>query len=93
VSVHIELPGPLRDLAGGRSVIEVDGDARTAGDVLAALRRDYPIVYDRIMTERGEVRPHINVFVGNEAIRSVDGLATRVEDGDAITIIPAVSGG
>jgi sulfur-carrier protein len=93
MSITVRLPGPLRELADGLASIELDGRVHTAGDVLDALRREYPGVYDRIMTEQGDVRPHVNVFVGNEAIRSSDGLATRVDDGAEVVILPAVSGG
>jgi molybdopterin synthase sulfur carrier subunit len=50
-------------------------------------------VLDRVMTEQGAVREHVNVFVGEESIRFADGLATRVDDGDTILIVAAVSGG
>jgi molybdopterin converting factor small subunit len=50
-------------------------------------------VRDRILTEQGEVRPHVNVFVGDQSIRDTGGLATPVPDGAEIAIIPAVSGG
>jgi molybdopterin converting factor small subunit len=45
------------------------------------------------MTEQGVVREHVNVFVGEDSIRFADGLATRVDDGDTIMIVAAVSGG
>ncbi len=48
---------------------------------------------DRVVDERGEMRPHVNVFVGVEAIRWTGGLATALPDGAEISIVPAVSGG
>ena len=48
---------------------------------------------DRILTEQGDVREHVNVFVGEESIRFASGLATPVADGDTIMIVAAVSGG
>lgn len=102
----IELPGALRELAGGRSKVVLgsgapgDGEAsrtgeglRTVGDALDALRREFPAVYDRIVTERGEVRTHVNLFVGVEEIRHTGGLSTRVGPEDHIVVLPAVSGG
>jgi sulfur-carrier protein len=50
-------------------------------------------VTDRVLTEQGELRRHVNVFVGEESIRFLNGLSTVVEDGDTIMIVPAVSGG
>jgi molybdopterin converting factor small subunit len=46
-----------------------------------------------VLTEQGELRRHVNVFVGEESIRFMNGLATTLDDGDTITIVPAVSGG
>jgi len=93
MSITVRLPGPLRQLAEGRTVVDLDGRPATAGAALAALRRQYPTVYHRIVTEQGDVRPHINVFVGDEDIRSLAGLETPVVDGTEIVILPAVSGG
>jgi molybdopterin converting factor small subunit len=50
-------------------------------------------VRDRVVTEQGEVRPHVNVFVGDESIRFTGGLDTAVTSGAEIHIVPAVSGG
>ena len=56
-------------------------------------RASGPALTDRVLTEQGELRRHVNVFVGEESIRFLDGLATRVDDGATIMIVPAVSGG
>jgi molybdopterin synthase sulfur carrier subunit len=63
------------------------------GAALQALREDYPAVYDRVVTERREVRPHVNVFVGREDIRWSGGLGTPLTDGSEVVILPSVSGG
>jgi molybdopterin converting factor small subunit len=63
------------------------------GAALDALWTLHPGVRDRIVTEQGEVRQHVNVFVGNESIRFTGGLDTAVPDGGEISIVPAVSGG
>ena len=63
------------------------------GEALAALWAVYPGVRDRVVDERGEVRQHVNVFVGDESIRFTGGLGTAVGDGAEIWIVPAVSGG
>jgi molybdopterin converting factor small subunit len=93
VSVSVVLPDQLRGLVPGGGVLEVGGDAGTVRGALEAVRRHHPAVYDRIVTERGEVRPHVNVFVGRDNIRWMEGLETRVQDGAEVVILPAVSGG
>ncbi len=87
------IPGPLRELAGNRGEVRVNGDAASASEALSLLWRECPGVRDRVLTELGEVRQHVNVFVDGESIRDTDGLATRVRDGTEIYILPALSGG
>ena len=87
------IPGPLRELAGDRGEVGVDGSAGTVGEALSLLWASCPAVRDRVMTELGEVRPHINIFVDGQSIRYSGGLETPVRDGAEISILPAVSGG
>jgi molybdopterin converting factor small subunit len=91
--IAVILPGPLSPLAGGRSRIVIEAAPADVGAALAALFRLHPAVQPRVVTEAGEVRPHVNVFVGSESIRYSGGLATPVPDGAEIVILPAVSGG
>lgn len=96
MSVTIELPGSLRDLNEGRSTVELGEAASTSatvGDALAALREVRPTVYDRLVTERGEVRTHVNLFVDGEEIRHTGGLDTPLGEEARIIVVPAVSGG
>jgi len=87
------IPSPLRDLAGGRSEVRLDGAASSVGEALNLLGRDYPKVRDRIVTELGEVRPHVNIFIDGDSFRDVGGLGAPVRNGAEILILPAVSGG
>ncbi len=93
MTVTIRLPGALRPLAGGRPSVPVAGAGTTVRDVFTHLRLDCPAVYDRIFTEQGELRPHVNVFVGRDDIRWSGGLDTPVPERAEVTILPAVSGG
>jgi sulfur-carrier protein len=61
--------------------------------VLADLWRQYPALRDRVVDEQSEVRQHVNIFVGEDAIRHASGLDTPVSQNDEIMIVPAVSGG
>jgi sulfur-carrier protein len=87
------IPGPLRELAGNRGEVHVDGEAQSISQALSLLWARYPAVRDRVITEQGEVRPHINIFVDGESIRDCGGLGCPVQDGAEIFILPAVSGG
>ncbi len=93
MSVTIVLPAQLRELAQGRATIALDAQPATVAEAFEALRVTSPGVYDRIVTERREVRPHVNVFVGRDDIRWSGGLGTPLATGSEIVILPAVSGG
>ena len=83
----------LRPFTEGKSEVELDCGACEVGAALAALWSKYPGVRDRVVTEVGEVRQHVNVFVGDESIRFLDGLKTPVPERGQVHIVPAVSGG
>jgi molybdopterin converting factor small subunit len=91
--VTFRIPSYLAAFADGQSEIAVSGSPRTVREALEALWRLHAGLRDRVVDEQGEVRQHINIFVGNDAIRFADGLATAVPDGAEIMIVPAVSGG
>ena len=93
MGITVYLPSYLQRFAGGRSELEINGAPGTVGEALIALRGEYPGVYDRVITERGEVRQHVNVFVGEESIRDGGGQEYPVADGSELVILPAVSGG
>ncbi|HEY0157503.1 MAG TPA: ubiquitin-like small modifier protein 1 [Thermoanaerobaculia bacterium] len=85
--------GPLRELAGNRGEIPVDGRAASVAEALSLLWSNCPALRDRVITELGEVREHVNIFVDGESIRYSGGFATPVRDRAEIVILPAVSGG
>lgn len=93
MSVTVILPGQLRPLAAGRSRVPLEGGGSTVRDVFERLRERHPAVHDRVFTERGDLRPHVNVFVGRDDIRWSGGLDTPVSAGTEVTILPSVSGG
>jgi molybdopterin converting factor small subunit len=93
MAISVVLPQALTPYSRGSGTVLVNEACSTVGDALAAVAAKWPAVTDRVLTEQGELRRHVNVFVGEESIRFLDGLSTVVEDGDTIMIVPAVSGG
>lgn len=94
MAVVIHIPGYVREFTGGISRVTLaDASPATVGEALASLWRLHPGVRDRVVTEQGEVRPHVNVFVGSESIRFTGGLDTPLPADAEISIVPAVSGG
>ncbi len=90
MSVIVRIPTPLRGHTGGQD--EVTVDAGTLAEVLDALDGAHPGIKSKLVDEKG-VRRFVNIFVGDEDIRFMDGLGTAVADGDEISIIPAIAGG
>lgn len=91
--VTFHIPGALREFTGGCRTVQFAESPRTVADALSALYALHPGVRDRVITEQGQVRDHINIFVGDENIRYTGGLATPLQLNSEISIVPAVSGG
>jgi sulfur-carrier protein len=90
MAVTVKIPAQLRAATGGESELSVDG--ATVGEALDAVYAEHGDLRDRI-TESGELRRFVNVYVSGEDIRFQDGLSTPIADGDEVTILPAVAGG
>jgi molybdopterin synthase sulfur carrier subunit len=91
VSVTVRIPTQLRTLTGGAGELALSGS--TVGEVLKALDSAHPGMADRLFDESGQLRRFVNVFVDDEDVRFLDGLATPVGDGQTVSIVPAVAGG
>lgn len=80
--------------AGGVNRLEVDVPSpATLREVVEALAATHPAIGRRVRDEAGTVRPHVNLFVGSDNARDLDGLDTPVPDGTQISVLAAVSGG
>ena len=91
MAVTVKLPTQLRDAAGGASAASVDGT--TVGEALEALYAEHDELRSRLADDGGALRRFVNVYLGGEDIRFLDGLDTPLKDGDEVTILPAVAGG
>jgi adenylyltransferase/sulfurtransferase len=91
MAVTIVIPTPLRQFAGGQSEIEVE--ATTAGDALDALTTRFADLRKHLYNDQDALRNFVNVYVGDEDIRHLDGTETPVKDGETIMIVPSIAGG
>ncbi|MGI8576650.1 MAG: MoaD/ThiS family protein [Nocardioidaceae bacterium] len=91
MSVSVRIPTILRSYTSGAS--EVSADGATLADVLDSLDGAYPGIRGRIVDEQGSLRRFVNVYVGNDDVRFLDGLTTPVDEGTQVSVIPAVAGG
>ena len=86
--IAVRLPTVLRAFASGADRVEVAGT--TVGEVFAALD---PVLRRRLTDEQGALRRHVNIYLGNDNIRDLNGLDTKLTDGDELLILPSVAGG
>jgi sulfur-carrier protein len=91
MSIKVRIPTQLRTLTGGAGEVGVEGS--TVGEVLKALDASHPGFGDRLFDDAGGLRRFVNVFVADEDVRFLDGLATPVAEGQVLSIVPAVAGG
>lgn len=91
MAVRVHIPAPLRASTRQQKTLTLDG--ATVGEVLAALVAAYPDAKPQLFDERGQLRRFVNVYVNDEDVRHLDGLATALGPKDSVTLIPAVSGG
>ncbi len=88
---RVHFQQPLLKLTDGAEVVEAAG--ATVGAVLDALEARHAGVKAEILDERGEIRRFINIYLNDEDVRFLEGLATAVCDDDTVAIIPAIAGG
>ena len=93
MAVRIRLAGPLRAYAGGAAQVVLPEPAATVAEALARLGERHPGVRDRVLDEQGEIRRHVNVFVGTENVRFLHGLQTPLPESADLHLLNAVSGG
>jgi MoaD family protein len=91
MAITVKIPAQLRAATGGEGEIEIES-AATVGDALDAVFEQHDGLRERI-TEDGDLRRFVNVYVSGEDIRFQDGLETQVADGAEVTMLPAVAGG
>ncbi len=87
----VRIPTPLRKLTNNEEIVEVS--AATIGEAIVELQKRYPGIQERLVDESGAVRRFVNVYVNEEDIRFLQNQQTKLNDGDEISIIPAIAGG
>jgi molybdopterin converting factor small subunit len=91
MTVTVRVPTTLRTLTAGSSEVQVEGSS--VSEVLTNLESAHPGFQHRLLDDEGALRRFVNLFVSDDDVRFLDGLDTKVSDGDTLSIIPAVAGG
>jgi adenylyltransferase/sulfurtransferase len=87
----LRIPTPLRSYAEGKSEVRVQG--ATVGEALADLVAQFPALKKHLFTEDGQLRPFVNLYLGQEDVRHLQGAHTPLAEGDKLMIIPSIAGG
>jgi molybdopterin synthase sulfur carrier subunit len=91
MAVTVRIPTPLRKLTQEKDIVE--GEGGTLTEVIDSLDQAYPGIKDRLVDETGDLRRFVNVYINGEDVRFADGVATKLNGGDEVSIVPAVAGG
>jgi molybdopterin synthase sulfur carrier subunit len=92
MAVTVRIPTPLRRLTQEQDVVSV-AQTGSLASFIENLEQQFPGIKERLCDESGELRRFVNIFVNGEDVRFLDGLDTRLNEGDEVSIVPAVAGG
>lgn len=94
MEVALQVPAALRELSGGRSRLTLAvQEGATVAELLDAVATAHPALERRVRDEQGRLRAHVNLFVGDENVRTLNGTATVLPPGAAVSVLAAISGG
>ena len=91
MSVMVRIPTPLRRMTNGQAKVELE--SANLSELVEKLNGEFPGFKDRLVDENGDQRYFVNIYLNGEDIRFLDGLKTSTNEGDEISIVPAVAGG
>jgi adenylyltransferase/sulfurtransferase len=87
----LRIPTPLRTYTGGQNEICVEGD--TVSQVMYNLVKQHPSLKPHLYNDSGDLRPYVNLFLGEENVKDLQGLDTPLRDEDRLLLIPSIAGG
>ena len=87
----IRIPTPLRSYTSGNGVVAVKG--ATVGEAMRDLIVQYPALQVHLYNNQGELRPFVNLFIGEENVRDLQGLDTQLDGEETLMLLPSVAGG
>lgn len=87
----LRIPTPLRAYTSGQSEVNVSG--ASIAEALTDLTAQFPAIKPHLFNEGGDLRPFVNLFVGEKNIRDLQGVDTLINEGDKVMLIPSIAGG
>ncbi len=91
MAVKVLIPTPLQKFTKNQATVECSGS--NIDELINALETNCPGIKARICDETGKPRRFLNLYVNSEDIRFLDNTDTPLQDGDEVSIVPAVAGG
>ena len=91
MTIRVKVPTILRRHTNGQAVLDAEGS--TLGEVLGDLEQRHPGITASLLDQHGGLHRFVNVYVNDEDVRYLSALDTEVDDGDVVSILPAVAGG
>lgn len=87
----LRIPTPLRTYTGGESEVPVQG--QTVSEAMQYLISQHPSLEPHLYNGKGDLRPFVNLFLGEENVRDLQGLETPLGLEDRLLLIPSIAGG
>ncbi|UGQ09600.1 MoaD family protein [Yinghuangia sp. ASG 101] len=91
MAIEVRIPTILREYTGGAKAVE--GTGKSINELIDDLESRHAGIRNRLVDESGDLRRFVNVYLNDEDIRFIDGISSTLDDGDTVTILPAVAGG
>ncbi|GGP58995.1 MoaD/ThiS family protein [Streptomyces abikoensis] len=91
MAIEVRIPTILRTYTDGQKAVE--GSGATLDELFKDLETRHAGIRERLVDDKGELRRFVNVYLNDEDVRFLGGIATELGDGDSVTILPAVAGG
>ena len=91
MAVTIRIPTTFRELTEGNSLISSNG--KTLRELIDQVQTEYPDFVNRVLDDEGNLQRFVNIFLDDEDVRFLGGLDTEIEEGQIVSIVPAVAGG
>lgn len=91
MGVIVRIPTPLRKLTNEQETVNAEGS--TVAEIIDDLERNHPGLKERLCDDKGEMNRFVNFYVNQEDIRFKEGKSTVVQEGDELSIVPAIAGG
>jgi molybdopterin converting factor small subunit len=87
----LKIPNPMRSYVNDQSEVPVNG--RNVAEAMESLMSQFPALRPHLTNTKGELRPFMNLFLGENNIRELQGLETLLGEDDQLILIPAIAGG